>query len=97
MPLMEHIHALREKILKLAKECGIWEVMVFGSVARGEETPESDIDVLIDLERPVQDAFGFLDSQTEMQRMFGQKVDMVFKSGLYHRIKDRVLREAQPV
>lgn len=97
MPLLEQIHARREEILKLAHECGIKEVMVFGSVARGEETPESDIDVLVECDPENHsgwDVFGF---PGEMEKMFGRKVDMVFKSGLYHMIRDDVLKEARPV
>lgn len=97
MPLLDQIYARREEILKLARECGIREVMVFGSVARGEETPESDLDVLVECDPDNcsgWDVFGFPGA---LEGMFGRRVDMVFKSGLYHVIRDDVLREARPV
>lgn len=97
MALLDEIRAKRDIILKVADECGLTNIRVFGSVARGEETPDSDIDFLVDVNpNDVKgfETFGFPD---ELEEVFGRKIDMVFASGLYHVIRDRVLNEAKPI
>jgi hypothetical protein len=48
MTLLETLQEKREQVLAVAAKHGAFNVRVFGSVARGEDTPESDIDFLID-------------------------------------------------
>ena len=97
MPLLSNLQSRRSEILAIAKKHGIKTVRVFGSVARGEETPESDIDLLIDLERPVKDGLGFIGFKLDMEDMLGRKVDIVFETGIYHRLRDIILNEARPL
>lgn len=69
---------------------------VFGSTARGEETPESDIDLLVKLEpgHSLLDLGGFL---YEIQELLGVPVDVVTEKGLRARIKNSVIKEAKPI
>lgn len=90
---------LREKraeILRIAAEHGARDVRVFGSVARGEADPESDVDFLVELEpgRSLLDLGGL---QMELESLLGCRVDVVTSRGLKARIRERVLREAMPV
>ena|SRR4030042_2915556 len=86
----------REDILKIASRYGARKVRVFGSVIRGEDRPDSDVDFLIDLEegRSLMDLGGLL---MDLQGLLGRNVDIVTEKGLHWYIKDRVLREARPL
>lgn len=86
----------RNEILQVATRYGARNVRVFGSVARGEAGPESDIDFLVDLEpgRSLFDLGGFL---MELQKLLACKVDVVTEKGLRERIRRRVLKEAVPL
>jgi predicted nucleotidyltransferase len=71
-------------------------VRIFGSVARGEDDDQSDVDFLVDLEegRNLLDLGGLL---MDLRDLLGRDVDVVTPDGLRVRIRDRVLREAVPV
>jgi len=86
----------RLEILALADRSGLSNIRVFGSVARGEENENSDIDLLVNVEK-TSDPFAFIDFQDDLSKMFSRKVDIVFESGLYHALRERVLSEAKPV
>lgn len=86
----------KEKILEIADRYGAYNVRVFGSVARGEAHPDSDIDILVDMEpgRSLFDLGGLL---FDLQQLLGVDVDVVTENGLRSRIRERVLNEAVPL
>lgn len=86
----------REQILKTAARYGAYNVRIFGSVARGDANPSSDIDFLVSMEpgRSLMDLGGLL---YDLRRILGREVDVVTEKGLRPRIRDRVLREAVPL
>ncbi len=67
---------------------------IFGSVARGEAKPTSDVDFLVDMEpnRSLLDMGGLL---MDLQKLLDRKVDVVTERALHWRIRDRVLAEAK--
>lgn len=65
---------------------------VFGSVARGEETLASDLDVLVEFSAPIS-FFKFLELEEYLSRVLGRKVDLVTKNALKPAIRDAVLRD----
>lgn len=83
----------RDQILKIASDYGAYNVRVFGSVARGEETPQSDIDFLVDLQpgRSLLDLGGLL---YDLQELLNTEVDVITEKGLQPRIKKKILKEA---
>lgn len=89
----EELRARRDEILRTAARYGARNVRVFGSVARGEATAASDIDILVDLEpgRSLFDLGGLL---MDLRALLGQPVDVVTERGLRQRIREQVLREA---
>ncbi len=92
MTKLDLIKQKKESILKIAKEYGIFNIRIFGSVARKEETSKSDIDFLIDLEpgRSAFDMGGFL---IDMQDMLHCRVDLVTEKGMNPRIKAYILKD----
>ena len=86
----------RREILAIAASHGARNLRVFGSVARGEARPDSDIDFLVDLDadRSLLDLGGLL---MDLQALLGRSVDVVTEKGLRQRIRDRVLKEAVPL
>ena len=94
MELLELVQNKREAILQVAARRGARNVRLFGSVARGEAGPDSDLDFLVDLEpgRSLLDLGGLL---MDLQRLLGRKVDVVTEAGLRPRIRPRVLKEAR--
>jgi predicted nucleotidyltransferase len=86
----------RKEILALAARNGAVNVRVFGSVARGDNRPDSDVDFLVNLEkgRSLLDLARFL---RELHTLLGMNVDVVTEAGLRSRIKNQVLQEARPL
>ena len=90
------VHDARERLLEAALRHGLRDVRVFGSVARGEETEDSDIDLLVDLEpgRTLIDLIGF---QQEAEKILGVNVDAVTERFLKRRVRARAIRDARPL
>jgi len=86
----------RKEILEIANRNSAFNVRVFGSVARGEDRPDSDIDFLVNLEsgRSLLDLARLL---RELNVLLEHPVDVVTEAGLRPRIKPQVLREAHPL
>jgi predicted nucleotidyltransferase len=91
-PTFETLRARREEILKLAEEHGAYNVRVFGSVARGETTPESDIDFLVRWDYGRVSAWGGVGLDLDLEALLGHSVDVVSENGL-----SPLLKEAQPL
>jgi uncharacterized protein len=92
MRLDELLKEKREEIIRVAAKYGASNVRIFGSVARGEERPDSDIDLLIDLEkgRTLFDLAGLI---LDLEALLGCKVDVTTEGGLKPRIRDSVMRD----
>lgn len=95
--LLDTLREKREEILQVAAQHGAFNVRVFGSVVRGEETPESDIDFLIDydLEKITPWFPGGL--LMDWQDLLGRKVDVLTERGISPLIRESVLAEAKPL
>ena len=96
MTLLEEVQSKREEILQLAVRRGARNVRLFGSVARNEAGPNSDVDFLVDLEpgRSLLDLGGLL---MDLQRLLGRQVDVITEAGLRPRLRPQVLKEARPL
>lgn len=86
----------RDEILRIAAKHGAHNIRIFGSQARDEATPDSDLDVLVDL-HPGRSLFDLGGLLMDLQDLLGHKVDVVTEVGLRPRIRDRVLKEAIPL
>jgi len=88
----EILDALRTHNTAL-KSFGVSKVALFGSLARGEGGPDSDADILVEFETPVS-IFKFLDVKDYLENLLGRPVDLVMRSALKPRLRDRILAEA---
>jgi len=93
MKMKSLLGSKRQDILQAAARHGATRIRVFGSHARGEAGPDSDVDFLVDLEpgRSLLDLGGLL---MDFQDLLGCKVDVVTEKGLHKLIRHRVLKEA---
>lgn len=91
-PLGALVHEHRERILEIAARHRGRSVRVFGSVARGDCSEKSDIDLLVDFE-PDSSLFDLLHLAEELEELLGHHVDVVSTGGLKDR-DDRILAEA---
>jgi len=74
------------------------ELGVFGSYVRGEQRPDSDLDVLIELERPPRiSLIGLVELEYELGEVLGLKVDVTLKKNLRKRIGQRISSEVIPI
>jgi uncharacterized protein len=96
MDTPEILKGKRTQILRIAARYGARNVRVFGSVARGDSGPESDVDFLVELEpgRNLFDLGGFL---YEVSELLGRPVDVVTEKGLRDHVRPKVLEEAVPL
>jgi len=81
---------------ELREEYGVKEIGLFGSFARAEATPESDIDVLVEFGRPI-GFFKFLELEELLTERLGHKVDLVSKKALKPHIGASILQEVVTV
>jgi len=86
----------KAEILRVATKYGGRNIRIFGSFARGEERPDSDIDLLIDFEdgRSLLDLIGV---KQDLEEILGRRVDVVTERGLNKYISDNILAEAVPL
>ena len=89
---------LSEKKQYLQEKYGIEEIGIFGSYIRGQNNPGSDLDILIELERPPKiSLIGVIELEFYLSELLGIKVDLVIKRNLRKRIGKRILQEVKYV
>ena len=92
----ELLPRLRECLPDLAARYQIASLGTFGSYVRGEQQPDSDLDLLVEFHEPPS-LFEFVRLENEISALLGVRVDLVMKSALKPGIGRRILRETQPV
>ena len=98
MNLNEIREILQEQKEHLAAEYGVTIIGVFGSYVRGEERQGSDVDILIELERPPRiSLIGLVELEHYLSEVLGAKADLAIKKNLRRRIGERILSEVVPV
>ena len=86
------------KLADLCRLYGVRELSLFGSAARNEMRPESDIDLLVEFLPDAQvDLVDYAGLMLDLSRLLGRKVDLVSKNGLKPLIRAAVLEEARLV
>jgi hypothetical protein len=96
--LAEIKHILREQESYLAERYGVHLVGVFGSYVRQEERDDSDIDILVALERPPRlSLIDLVELEYYLSELLETKVDIAIKANLRRRIGRRILDEVVPL
>ncbi|WP_026701683.1 nucleotidyltransferase family protein [Salibacterium aidingense] len=94
--MLDDLQEKRDLVLKTAREHGIKNVRVFGSVARSEDNSASDLDLLVDFEEG-RTLFDLIRFKQDMEQLFNRKVDVVTENAVHWRIKDNVINGAVPL
>lgn len=89
------VESKRQEINDLVRQHRGISVALFGSAARGDDTPDSDIDFLVEFE-PGSSLFDLMDLQEALQELLGVSVDVVSTGGLKER-DEHIRREAIPI
>jgi uncharacterized protein len=91
--MVDLVRSKREQILRLARRHGVTKVRVFGSMARGDAGPRSDVDLLVDVGANTSPWFpgGLV---TELEELLGRRVQVITERGLDDLLRDHVLEEA---
>jgi len=95
-PIPSSLKAKQQEIIEISAKYGASNIRVFGSYARGEATPNSDLDLLIDLKQGI----SLLDRialKQELEDLLGVKVDIAKPENLHEIIREKVLEEAIPL
>ena len=96
---MDRLTELRQKkaeVAALASRFGARNLRVFGSVVRGEDRSDSDVDLLVEFE-PGRGLFAQSRLMRELEGLLGFKVDVISENGLRSRVRSHVLQEALPL
>lgn len=92
-----YLPKLRAALPDLRERYGVLGLWVFGSRRRGEARPDSDLDVLVELDDRPLSLLAFERLENELSDLLGVKVDLVEKKSLKPAIGRRILREAMPI
>jgi uncharacterized protein len=92
-PLDRIIHTLKAMLPELRDRYGVIALGVFGSYVRGEQTPTSDLDLLVEFDQRPLTLLQFIALEYELSDRLSVKVDLVMKTALRPRIGERILQE----
>ena len=83
---------IKNKALPILKKAGVTRSSLFGSIVRGENTKDSDIDILVDLPKR-KSLFDLVDLQIKLKETFGRNIDVITYKSLHPLLKDSILKE----
>lgn len=89
----EALHILRSNWDQLQREFGVRSLLMFGSLARNDASGDSDVDLLVDFDRPT-GYFGLVRLQFYLQELLGRDVDLGTRGSLRPSMQERIAREA---
>lgn len=91
--LLERLKNKRNLILETASKYGVSNIRVFGSVARGEEKKDSDIDLLAKISKK-SSLFQLVKLELELSKIFGKKIQIVSDRAINRHLKEYILKES---
>jgi hypothetical protein len=96
MTLRQLIEEKRDDIVNIAAKHGARNIRLFGSVARGDDKPDSDVDILVDV-GPTTSSWFPAGLILDLEQVLGRPVEIVTEKGLNPLIREHVLQEAVPL
>ncbi len=97
MTLLETLHNKREELLTIGQKYGVSNIRVFGSVARGEEREDSDIDLLISFDHAHHTGFELGGFQHHASKLLGRRVDVVMDHNIAPALKPFIMAHIRQV
>ncbi|MFC1559242.1 nucleotidyltransferase family protein [Gemmatimonadota bacterium] len=93
---IELLEEFRAEIMEIARRHGVANIRVFGSVARGEAGPDSDVDLLVSISGQTSPWFpgGLV---ADLEDLLGRSVQVVTEQGLHDLLREQVMSEAVPL
>lgn len=97
MKTLELLHKNKKRIYSIAKKYGVSEVLVFGSVVRGKDKKNSDIDLLVKVKNYQKycSGFGQIPFADEIEKILQRKVDIVTEKSLHPLLKTEIITTAK--
>jgi predicted nucleotidyltransferase len=89
----EILDKLRELKPILRKDYSVKEIGLFGSFSDNTSSEQSDIDIIVELEKPI--GWKFFTLEMFLENTFGRKIDLVTKNALKEQIKERILNQVK--
>jgi predicted nucleotidyltransferase len=89
----DQVLALLKRRKRHLKKFGVSSLFIFGSVARDQARKNSDVDILVDFDKPI-GLFEFARLQMYLEKTLGRKVDLVTPEALRKELREDILREA---
>lgn len=96
MTTLERLNSKRTELMRVAAAHKARSLCVFGSVARGEDKPDSDIDFLVEFEADAS-LLDLIGLQQDIEALLGRRADVVTPNGVSPFLRERILREARPL
>lgn len=84
------------ELIEICRRNDVSKLSVFGSVARGEATPQSDVDLLVEFSKR-KSLLAVVSLERQLSEVLGRKVDLITEAALSPYLRDRVLRELQVI
>ncbi len=89
----DEITEIKNKIMPILKKYGIKRAGIFGSIVRGEARENSDVDILVEIERDDLSLLDFVGIKLELEEVLGRKVDLVEYSVIKPIVREQILSE----
>lgn len=87
----------RDRLREVCERYGVASLEVFGSIARGENRPDSDVDLLCVLKPGARLGFRLFGLEDELTAVFGRPVDLVARTSVNTYLREQVLTDARPL
>jgi predicted nucleotidyltransferase len=91
-----HLANNKQQLSTILHDYGVVDALVFGSFARGDAGPKSDLDLLVTY-KPGTTLFDMMSLQDELERVLGRKVDLVSQKYLSKRLAKRIDKDLRPL
>lgn len=85
-----------ERLAELCEKHGVRVLKLFGSAARGEDRPDSDIDLLVEFDGS-KNLFDLIDLESDLRKLLGREVDLLTEGSLSPYLRDRILSSASVI
>ena len=89
---MEKLEKMKTEIIPVLRKYGVKRASIFGSVARGEETENSDVDIIVEFEGR-KSLFDLVELKIELEEKLRKKVDVLTYRSIHPLLKEKILKE----